>query len=60
MAVKGASGVAKNHDVKFRNSVEPPPPPEPAPNDDARAGGHDDGSGRCCGSEPGPSLGRFA
>jgi hypothetical protein len=39
----------KTRDFKFRKSVEPPPPPAaPAPNDDARAGGHDHGSGSFC------------
>jgi hypothetical protein len=38
LAVKGASGVAKTNDFKFRNNVETQPPPAPAPSNDARAG----------------------
>jgi hypothetical protein len=41
--VKGASGVAKTGDFKFRKSVEPPLPPVPALNDDARASSDDEG-----------------
>jgi hypothetical protein len=36
--LKGASGVAKTHDFKFCNRVEPQRPPAPAPNEDARQG----------------------
>jgi hypothetical protein len=55
LAVKGASGpgVAKAHEFEFHKSVERQPPPAPAPNDDTRAGDHDDGLGRCCDSELG-------
>jgi hypothetical protein len=49
-----ASGVAKTGDFKFCKSVEPPA------TNDARAGGHDYGAGRCCSGESGPCPRHFA